>query len=297
MPIDRDDDAEISAMLSQAEPPKSPGHLDAAILEYAKEKSSTASPTSESSRIFLSLNWWQNNWAPAVATFSIAAIAVSVSLQIFTEPDIGSSANLDGAELALTNSATPRLENSTTAESAQALAQDDPSARARQGVQSRAASLALQAPVQLDATANSGVTAIALDSSQSLVAPSVAAANQPTEEVVVTGAFVRRAVSSASILREEQTLTDALRDDALLQQAVVFVLRSSLGVREQAGVATQQEFYSQVNPLVEAYRQISDPMLLANIRSAYSLAREERQDDRLPELLEELVIVLESLGQ
>ena len=76
MPTDQDDDAEISALLNQAEPPKSPAQLDSVILQYAREKAAESAQRQKSSVAWLSRDWLQQNWMSAAATFSVAAIAV-----------------------------------------------------------------------------------------------------------------------------------------------------------------------------------------------------------------------------
>ncbi|NKB33076.1 MAG: hypothetical protein GKR91_08265 [Pseudomonadales bacterium] len=73
------DDAELSRLLSQAEPPKSPAHVDEAILQYARENA----PVTEKESA-----WFPRPWATAVATLSIAAIAISVSLTSFNNGDL-----------------------------------------------------------------------------------------------------------------------------------------------------------------------------------------------------------------
>ena len=56
MPTNQDDDVELSALLNQAEPPKSPQHLDAAILKYASEKASAAKSSGGDRWAFLNIN-------------------------------------------------------------------------------------------------------------------------------------------------------------------------------------------------------------------------------------------------
>lgn len=307
MPIDRDDDAEISAMLSQAEPPKSPRHLDAAILDYAAEKADTSARGSGGRGTFLSLYWLRQNWMSAGATLSVAAIAVSVSLQIFTDPEIANPPSAARAELALGDAAVRKQADSATAVaeleesisiSAQSTRQEEASRSL--AVTSDAIVPAPRTASQLAASGNSNARATAgaaVDSNQLPVSSDAAASDAPVDEVVVTGSTVRRAASGVSALRQGPQLADSLSVDAVLQEAVVFVLRSSLGVPEQTPSAIPQEFSIRVNPFVEAYRQLADPVALANVQSSYSLARSERQDDRLPELAEELIAALEALPQ
>lgn len=307
MPTDRDDEARISAMLNQAEPPKSPRHLDTAILDYAAENAAASGHRQESRGAFMSLGWLQQNWMPAAATLSVAAIAVSVSLQTFTGPDIAGAAR---AELALGDAVALKQADSTAAEfeleerlsaAAQTELQDAP-ARAGQGVRSADGLLALQAADRLAADSNRTAIAadgVALAANRQLASPSAAVSDDLVEEVLVTGSSVRRAASTASVITRElqPSLAENLIDDAALQDVVISVLRRSLGVSDQLPLVNSQEFSFRVNPLVESYRQLSDPTALANIQNSYSLARAERQDVRLPDLIEELVVVLEALGQ
>jgi len=73
------EDRKLSALLKKAEPPRSPAHLDEFILKHARHKATQQRELSKSS---VSL-WFGENWKPAIATFSVAALAVSFSLQIF----------------------------------------------------------------------------------------------------------------------------------------------------------------------------------------------------------------------
>lgn len=344
MPTDRDDEAEISAMLNQAEPPKSPQHLDTAILDYAAKNAAISTRRPESSGFFLSLDRLQQNWIPAAVTLSVAVIGVSISLQIFTESDLTNTSKLRSPERALGDSVALRQSDSITAvaeleeqtgTSVQAVLQDgaprsltlnsdagitalgtreladanvsplpippesDSAVRVEQGVRSRDGLLAVEAVDQLDANSNPAAAATAADSSQPVVSLNVETSDDRVEDVPATGSVVRRSAISASALQQEPqfSLVDNIRADTALRETVIFVLRSSLGLREQTTLATQPEFSSQVNPLVETYRQLSDPAILTNIQNSYSVARSERQEVRLPDLIEELVVVLEALEQ
>ncbi|MDD9891663.1 MAG: hypothetical protein OXU66_00020 [Gammaproteobacteria bacterium] len=73
------DDADLSRLLSQAEPPESPEHLDETILQYAK----TNAPKKEKETI-----WFPRSWTTAVATLSVAAIAISVTITSFNSGDL-----------------------------------------------------------------------------------------------------------------------------------------------------------------------------------------------------------------
>lgn len=74
------DDAELSVLLSKAEPPKSPQHVDDYILDYARAEATINAP---SGFLAVGKSWLNQNWVSAVATFSVAVIAVSISFQTF----------------------------------------------------------------------------------------------------------------------------------------------------------------------------------------------------------------------
>lgn len=79
-------DADLSALLSRAEPPKSPQHVDDFILNYAKENAPRSDAVSPGQFLFFNKQWLSRNWISAVATFSIAVVAVSVTLQGLNTP-------------------------------------------------------------------------------------------------------------------------------------------------------------------------------------------------------------------
>ncbi len=77
------DEKELSRLLSQAEPPRSPQHVDEAVLRYARENAPDIERQASSSFWFIN-----RRWIPVLATFSIAALAVSVSLPIFSPSEL-----------------------------------------------------------------------------------------------------------------------------------------------------------------------------------------------------------------
>lgn len=307
MPTDQDDDVEISAILNQAEPPKSPKHVDAAILKYAREQAKETTLEKSSSSGWLSLSWLQQNWMPAAATLSIAAIAVSVSLQIFVEPDLQSSSKSASAELALSDSVATRQSAPATAV-VEAEQQSRTSAALSSSLQD-AASRSLTAqplPERREPTvANQSLGTTAQVQSSAARTTSIAA--QSSEEITETDELIEEAlantaaasssVRSRSAFTQEPSpsFTEILADDVGLQEAVVSVLLSSLGVSEQTVVVAPQDFSLLINSLVEAYLQVPDTPLLREMQNRYSLARSEQSDSRLPESLAELVSLLEGL--
>ncbi|MDA1370311.1 MAG: hypothetical protein O2971_06070 [Proteobacteria bacterium] len=89
------DEQALSRLLSQAEPPRSPEHVDDFVLKYARENVPAAERASP-------LGWLiERRWIPAVATLSVAAIAVSVSLQIFTPTELEQDSMVGVSDLAV----------------------------------------------------------------------------------------------------------------------------------------------------------------------------------------------------
>lgn len=89
MPNNRNhSDAELAALLKRAEPPKSPDHLDDLIIGYAREKAAKSDKNSVFQIFTVGSRWLNRNWISAAATFSVAVVAVSISLQIFEPAEV-----------------------------------------------------------------------------------------------------------------------------------------------------------------------------------------------------------------
>lgn len=89
MPTKQDlDDAQLSVLLTKAEPPKSPEHVDDYILAYARAQAAASEPGSRWRFLAVSKSWLNQNWFSAVATISVAVVAVSLSFQIFEAPSV-----------------------------------------------------------------------------------------------------------------------------------------------------------------------------------------------------------------
>lgn len=124
---DAQETAELSRLLRRAEPPRSPGHVDRAILDYARDRAPARAAAGSS------YGWlFGRPWVSAVATLSIAVIAVSVTLQSVNEPTVERA--LDG-QLADLGLASPALVESAPAQApsapaSQALALEESAAQA-----------------------------------------------------------------------------------------------------------------------------------------------------------------------
>ncbi len=316
MPTDHDDDVEISAMLNQAEPPKSPKHLDAVILKYAKEKAIESAP-GRSGFSWPSLAWLQQNWMPAAATLSVAAIAVSVSLPMFTEPDLQSAEKPGLAEFSLNDSVPAR--QSTPASAAVEAEERLRPAAALQDAASRSLAVgvsAVQPALERSQSSTPSLSQARLsaagvspdtvqtfeelaeaDPGQTAIALSAGIADDRAEEDLASAAAARSGVRRNPALIQEPppSFAETLIEDAELQESVVAVLRRSLGTGDQTAIAAQQDFSLLIDPLVDAYRQLTDAADLRSVQSRYTLARSERLDSRLPESVEELISRIEAL--
>jgi len=93
MPNSHIDDETLSSLLNQSEPPRSPRHLDESILNYAREQAEKGRLAADSEKQNKSTtHWYRQNWVPAAVTFSMAAIAVTLTLQNFGPEDFDRSA-------------------------------------------------------------------------------------------------------------------------------------------------------------------------------------------------------------
>lgn len=90
-------------------------------------------------------------------------------------------------------------------------------------------------------------------------------------------------------------LADSLADDVSLQNATIIALRRALGARQQISVTRRGKFSDEIRPYIETYRGLSATNILANIQKRYSDARSDLIEARLPDTIEELVAILESL--
>jgi len=79
------DEQRLSALLNQAEPPKSPRHLDDLILGYAKKHAAENINKVNQEKDHPAKKWFNHSWVPAAATFSLAIVAVSVTFQSFNQ--------------------------------------------------------------------------------------------------------------------------------------------------------------------------------------------------------------------
>lgn len=273
-----DNDRELSALLQKAEPPKSPAHLDEAILRYAREHA----PASKQS---LSGNWsWlQRHWVSAAATFSVAAIAISVSLPFFSDPQSVNSPTISRTqELALGISASSAVAEADAKALAAVL--DERQSLEPQAIQPQAPAPAQEARLRqefaaadTDAVADRTITATA----------ATADANVATRRA--------NAAAPAATSVPAPELAEMVRDDVALQDTVIIALRRALGVREQSAVVRRGRFTDEISIYIETWRGLRDSVILANVQNRYSVARADLLDARLPETVAELVSLLETL--
>ena len=286
MPNRLDNDSELAALLQKAEPPQSPAHLDEAILAYARKHV----PVPEAKRsLFGDMRWMQRNWVSAVATFSIAAIAISVSLQFFTDPELPRASTATRTEALAVETAAAREPVDATAKLEQRMELAEPTRAAP-----AAASLQdAQAGLELDATAAAPASAAAFIAEElATVTADTAVAAAPAVELTAG----RSASNQLAVISPElQNLAGTVTADAALQSTVISVMRRALGSREQNSVIRRGNFPDEIRPYIETYRGLRDATILANVQNRYRSARSDLLEARLPETVEELVSMLETL--
>ena len=267
-------DNELSALLHKAEPPQSPAHLDEAILAYAREH---VPATAAKHSFFGDMRWMQRNWVSAAATFSVAAIAISVSLQFFTDPELPrATAGSRTQELALGSAR------------ALELADEEAKVAEREEIFPQAPAPPASSPVQ-EARQQQELFVIDTADSPASAAPLIAAD-------AAGGVTARRNSNEIDTSTQSlQNLASILPADSALQETVIITLRRALGTREQNSVVRRGSFPEEIRPYIETYRGLRDAVILANVQNRFSVARADLLETRLPESIEELVTLLETL--
>lgn len=273
-----DKDLELSALLRKAEPPKSPAHVDEAILRYARENAPAPKQSLPGD-----WSWLQRHWVSAAATFSVAAIAISVSLPYFSPyfstPELASTrAASRTEELALGISAPSSVAVERQVVETQALQAQAPAPVATQ--EARLRQEFSSADAAADTAVSSGNTAARRANAAQ---PAALAAAEPPESDLAAAE-----VATTDLITQ-------MRNDVALQDTVIIALRRALGVREQSAVVRRGRFIDEVGIYIETWRGLRDATILSNVQNRYSEARADLLDARLPETVAELVTLLETL--
>jgi len=318
MPISPDNDKELSALLNKAEPPQSPAHLDAAILQYAREHA----PTAPKQELPWSSLWLQRNWLTAAATVAVAAIAIAVSLQFLTGPEITRKAELSRTEeLALGISQSVASNDFVTEILSDAVLETDAitvaaSGASRERLELETATSAPEARLRQDAAATDA-PALAVETAAPAIAASAVRVDSAVQvdsadQVASAGRVDTPATAAAITTRSSNTvelpaapsanpalvapdLLESLTNETALQDTVSIALRRTLGVREQSVAVRRGTFIDEIKIYLETYRGLTNATILSNVQNRYSVARGELLDARLPDTITELVAVLETL--
>ena len=318
MPISPDNDKELSALLNKAEPPQSPAHLDAAILQYAREHV----PTAPKQELPWSGIWLQRNWMTATATVAVATIAISVSLQFLTGPEITRKAELsrteelalgisqpelargvmfdrvsdsvlDGASVRAPNTVPEDVFDGAVLEAdARAKAADDAN---RELLDAQLATTPPQASQRQSAVATAAPVAVSAPAITNLADtdnPIGATSAVSSDAIAARGSNATELPASTPV---EPELTALLTSDVALQDTVIIAVRRALGVREQSVAVRRGTFLDEIKIYLETYRGLTNATILSNVQNRYSVARGELLDARLPDTIGALVAVLETL--
>ena len=304
-------DSALAALLHKAEPPQSPAHLDDAILRYARENA----PAKKGSGMLGDWSWLQRNWVPAVATFSIAMIGISISLQLFTDPELARTpTGIAVQDFAQDSALSPARSAELSSAQPSVLSSDPPSAAV-------SAQTSAQASAQLSTSQPSAPIAEQADALSNLIdqlqqererlefaensivilsPDAVVEADVELDLADLTAnnsqAMRRSAAGQAATAAPAQpNLAVLVAADASLQDTVIITLRRALGMREQTAVQRRGRFPDEIRPYLETYRDLRDATILANVQTRYEVARAELLDARLPQTIAELVSILETL--
>ena len=297
MPTKQDlDDAELSVLLTKAEPPKSPQHVDDYILAYARAQAVASKPGSRWQFLAVSKSWLNQNWVFAVATISVAVIAVSLSFQNFITPSMDeinlttatgrgvadfdapaglrfqpTQTSLSGDELSVATVSPSRL-----------LAADDNEYRAARAVADELSQSRLAQPA---ATVASGA------SSQKEVRD-----NLLEELAVATGLVRSNAQAAASPVATARPGLDTLvAADPAAQQSLVEMLTRVLIGPDQLELAGSAPLADLIAPLISAYNEIADEPIIAATADRYRDARLNFTAFNLPESLAQLMDFLQAI--
>ncbi|HIL62913.1 MAG TPA: hypothetical protein EYG42_05625 [Porticoccaceae bacterium] len=297
MPTKQDlDDAELSVLLTKAEPPKSPQHVDDYILAYARAQAVASKPGSRWQFLAVSKSWLNQNWVFAVATISVAVIAVSLSFQNFITPSMDeidlttatgrgvadfdapaglrfqpTQTSLSGDELSVATVSPSRL-----------LAADDNEYRAARAVADELSQSRLAQPA---ATVASGA------SSQKEVRDNV------LEELVVATGLVRSNAQAAAspVATARPGLDTLVAADPAAQQSLVEMLTRVLIGPDQLELAGSAPLADLIAPLISAYNEIADEPIIAATADRYRDARLNFTAFNLPESLAQLMDFLQAI--
>ena len=297
MPTKQDlDDAELSVLLTKAEPPKSPQHVDDYILAYARAQAVASKPGSRWQFLAVSKSWLNQNWVFAVATISVAIIAVSLSFQNFITPSMDeinlttatgrgvadfdapaglrfqpTQTSLSGDELSVATVSPSRL-----------LAADDNEYRAARAVADELSQSRLAQPA---ATVASGA------SSQKEVRDNV------LEELVVATGLVRSNAQAAAspVATARPGLDTLVAADPAAQQSLVEMLTRVLIGPDQLELAGSAPLADLIAPLISAYNEIADEPIIAATADLYRDARLNFTAFNLPESLAQLMDFLQAI--
>ncbi len=297
MPTKQDlDDAELSVLLTKAEPPKSPQHVDDYILAYARAQAVASKPGSRWQFLAVSKSWLNQNWVFAVATISVAVIAVSLSFQNFITPSMDeidlttatgrgvadfdapvglrfqpTQTLLSGDELSVATVSPSRL-----------LAADDNEYRAARAVADELSQSRLAQPA---ATVASGA------SSQKEVRDNV------LEELVVATGLVRSNAQAAAspVATARPGLDTLVAADPAAQQSLVEMLTRVLIGPDQLELAGSAPLADLIAPLISAYNEIADEPIIAATADRYRDARLNFTAFNLPESLAQLMDFLQAI--
>lgn len=243
MPTDQqDDDKRLSDLLQQIEPPKSPFQLDELILKRAREKAEAQRDKNQPA----GNRWFGNEWRSAIAVFSVAAIAISVSIQVYNNDAV------ENEVVRFEPSQAPAVESLNTGIEEQEFPAD-------------VATLALEQSVALDTSADN-----------TAAAPTTVTRQAPEPERSQARALSSQAAPAIAGNQAELDDADLTRDAQLLALLASVLLNEEVREDSQADFANSRESQRDtlVQELIANYEALDpDSQAMSQAESSYTEQR------------------------
>jgi hypothetical protein len=284
----------LSALLNQTEPPESPDHLDDLILQYAHDNVPESGTQSSWQMLTLSRQWLNQNWISAMAAFSVAVIAVSVTLQSPDTTLLDQTIQSQSTELQFLavneNAGVAQTSAITIAPARDNAGGADLNSVAEPELQI-ATSIATAEPAARQ-IASSNSLALRRESDPLVLADDTVA-DSVLEEELSADTPVAAIAATAALVAGDQDIRSLLTNDEESSAALMVLLDRVLIRFDQTEVVSPPlttDVAEQARLLMNAFNQLTDS---AAANSRYAAARADFTAFELPESLEAAIELLD----
>ncbi|HJO10522.1 MAG: hypothetical protein QGG67_06110 [Gammaproteobacteria bacterium] len=285
---------DLSALLNQTEPPESPDHLDDLILQYAHDNVPESGTQSSWQMLTLSRQWLNQNWISAMAAFSVAVIAVSVTLQSPDTTLLDQTIQSQSTELQFLavneNAGVAQTSAITIAPARDNAGGADLNSVAEPELQI-ATSIATAEPAARQ-IASSNSLALRRESDPLVLADDTVA-DSVLEEELSADTPVAAIAATAALVAGDQDIRSLLTNDEESSAALMVLLDRVLIRFDQTEVVSPPlttDVAEQARLLMNAFNQLTDS---AAANSRYAAARADFTAFELPESLEAAIELLD----